>query len=266
MGKASTGKKVARAAGTGGGRTARGRRPWGWYSAIAVVSILGVLLIVVSRGDLKQSRITGHPKVGEHWHVAYGFNVCGAYLPASSNDRDPLGIHTHNTEGVGDGVVHIHPFTSKAAGARATLGVFTDTIGAKLSRTKFELPGQKAHKTGDMCGDKKGVLRVSVNGKEYRGDPKKVRFAKDRSWVVVAILPAGDKIQPPPSVAQLDNLSDVGGPQGNQPPPVTIQPTPEGSTPEGSTPPGSTPGSQPDPSSPSSSAPAPPASTATSSP
>jgi hypothetical protein len=262
MGKASTGKKVARAAGTGGGRTARGRRPWGWYSAIAVVSILGLLLIVVSRDDLKTARLTGHPKVGEHWHVAYGFNVCGAFLPALAEDRDPLGIHTHNTDGVGDGVIHIHPFTSKAAGVRATLGVFADTTGTKLSRTEFKLPGQKAHKTGDKCGEKKAEVRVSVNGKEYTGDPKKLRFTKDRSWVVVALLPPDVKIPQPPSVPTLDSLSDVGGP-GATLPPVSIQPSPEGSTPSSTPAPE---GTSPDPASPSSSPSAPPASTATSSP
>src|SRR5437764_1360996 len=49
MGKASSSKKVARAASTGGGRTARGRTPWGWYSSIFLVVVVGTLLIVVSR-------------------------------------------------------------------------------------------------------------------------------------------------------------------------------------------------------------------------
>lgn len=254
MGKASTGKKVARAASTGGGRTARGRRPWGWYSVIAGVSILGMFLIVISRQDLKAAKVTDHPKVGEHWHVAYGFNVCGAFLPSIALDRDPLGIHTHNKDGIGDGIVHVHPFTSKAAGVHATLGVFAETTGTKLSSTQFKLPGEKkAHKTGDKCGPKPAFLRVSVNGKEYTGDPRKLRFLKDRSWVVVAILPRDVKIPQPPSVPALDSLSDVGGSRPTVPP-VSIEPHPEGSSP-----PASTPGSSPP-------ASTPPKSTATSSP
>ena len=49
MGKASSNKKVLRAASTGGGRTSRGSTPWGWYSVVAVAVVLGTVGIVFSR-------------------------------------------------------------------------------------------------------------------------------------------------------------------------------------------------------------------------
>ena len=56
MGKASSSKKVARAAGTGGGRTHRGRTPWTFFSLLAVVAILGILGTWASR-DRRLSEI-----------------------------------------------------------------------------------------------------------------------------------------------------------------------------------------------------------------
>src|SRR5438874_1552697 len=42
MGKASSTKKVTRAASTGGGRTNRGRTPWLWYLSIGLGVALGM--------------------------------------------------------------------------------------------------------------------------------------------------------------------------------------------------------------------------------
>ena len=63
MGKASSSKKVARAAGTGGGRTNRGRVPWMYYLALAAVVILGTATVGQSRengdGIAKDRRARG---------------------------------------------------------------------------------------------------------------------------------------------------------------------------------------------------------------
>src|SRR5438270_7334925 len=124
MGKASTNKKVARAASTGGGRTARGAKPWGWYSAIALVSIVGLALIVVSRNENIRSnnpRSGPAPRVNiDHWHAALGVYLCDQFAPnVKDSGTDPHGIHTH-----GDGIVHIHPFDKTSAGNNARLSVF----------------------------------------------------------------------------------------------------------------------------------------------
>lgn len=248
MGKASSNKKVARAASTGGGRTARGARPWGWYGAMAVVAVVGSMVIVGSRNDrqaasnpLKSEKprppsLPGQkPFAGDHWHAALGIYACDEFLPPVLSDADPRGIHTH-----GDGVIHIHPFTKASAGRNATFGVYTDTVGIKVSETSVQVPGGKRYKNGDKCPNgKKGTLRVYLNGDERPGNPKSIRL-RDRDRLVVAFVPAGTDVpKTPPSASELDNLNDVPGSPG-----LTVP----GSVPEGT---GSTlPGATTDPSSP----------------
>lgn len=245
MGKASSGKKVARAASTGGGRTNRGKTPWGWYSAISLVVILGVVLIIISRNetlDRLGERGGEHPTTQEHWHAAYGFYFCDQFSPPlADNGRDPLGIHTH-----GDGIVHVHPFSQAASGNRATLDKFEKTMGITLSKTRLEV-GDKKFANGDKCGDKPGEVRVLVNGEPFDGDPSDIKFA-DRQGIVIGFAPKdADLPKEPPSFAGLNNLGDVPG--GTSPSGVPNDATSSTSTPEGggdaststSTPPASTP-------------------------
>ncbi|MBW3615885.1 MAG: hypothetical protein KY439_11355 [Actinobacteria bacterium] len=77
MGRASSSKKVSRAASTGGGRTARGAKPWLWYAVMGLVVALGVAGIVTSRQERRSELASGEsltpPAVGrDHWHAAYG--------------------------------------------------------------------------------------------------------------------------------------------------------------------------------------------------
>ncbi|HEX2698809.1 MAG TPA: hypothetical protein VHM89_01220 [Acidimicrobiales bacterium] len=247
MGKASSNKKVARAASTGGGRTARGARPWGWYGAMAIVVLLGSLVIVTSRNErqaasnpLKSEKprppsLPGQKQfAGDHWHAAYGIYVCGQFLPPIQSDQDPRGIHTH-----GDGVVHIHPFTKAASGRNATFGVFAETVGLKVSASHVQVPGGENYKNGGTCPDKKKAsLKVYLNGDKVDGDPKKIRL-RDRDLLVIAFVPSGTDVpKDPPSAGQLDKLNDVPGSPG-----LTVPSTAPTSTPSsapGDTTPGTT--------------------------
>ena len=212
MGKASTNKKVARAASTGGGRTARGARPMGWYSSLALVSVLGLFLIVYSRQEHQASnnpKKGPHPRVNtDHWHAAIGVYLCDAFAPnIKDSGTDPHGIHTH-----GDGVMHIHPFDKTAAGNNATLKVFATTVGMKLSATEIRLPGDSKTYTDDKtkCGDKVGHLTWYVNGKKEGGNPASYKPA-DRDKIVIAFAPTGAEFdKTPPSAPELDKLTDVG--------------------------------------------------------
>jgi hypothetical protein len=225
MGRASSGKKVARAAGTGGGRTARGRQPWAWYTGLTAVILIGSLLVYTSRSE-RQDKLSAGSAVApsaankDHWHAAYGVYICGVFQPPVTNERDPLGIHTH-----GDGVIHIHPFGNAASGRNAVLGKFADAAQFTLKSGEIKLPGGKRYKDGDKCEGKPGVLQVRRDGKLVPGDPRKVRFLKDRSLITIAFVPKGTKIPDPPSASELDQLTDV--PQSQQPQ-VSIPVTPEG--------------------------------------
>ncbi len=218
MGKASSAKKVARAATTGGGRTSRGDRPWGWYAVMAFVAVLGVALVVLSRNERLQAdnpetaerpRPPGKGFEGDHWHAAYGVYLCDKFAGDIQSERDPNGIHTHN-----DGVIHIHPFTSAASGSKATLGAFAQTVGMTLTSNRVKLPGGEEYSNGDKCGDKAGRLRVLLNGQERSGDPKDIRL-RDRDQIVIAFAPEDAKVpSTPPSAPNLDNLNDVPGSPG----------------------------------------------------
>ena len=230
MGKASSSKKVARAASTGGGRTSRGNRPWGWYGAMALVTLLGSFVLVTSRNErqaasnpLKSEKprppsLPGQKQFGgDHWHAALGIYICSEFVPNIESDNDPRGIHTH-----GDGVVHIHPFTKASSGRKATFGVFADTVGLKVSGKRIQLPGGKNYANGDKCPDgKKGEIQMFLNGKERTGNPRSLRL-RDRDKLVIAFAPSGAEIpKDPPSASELTKLNDVPGSPGLTTPTTT---------------------------------------------
>lgn len=240
MGKASSSKKVARAAGTGGGRTSRGKAPVLWYGTLLVILIAGVGLTTFSRDQrleaLNSPESKEEPRANDsHWHVAIGVRVCDRWLDPVTDQTDPKGIHSH-----GDGIIHIHPFVASAAGRRATFERYAEVVkGSKLEADRFAWPegdGKKIEdrRTGDKCGEQEAEVKTFYNGQPHDGDPGEIRFT-DRGKLVLAFVPKGttyEQIGDPPSTSGLDNLSDVAPTeQQNQSqqvpgatPPVSISP------------------------------------------
>jgi hypothetical protein len=101
MGKASSAKKVARAARAGGSRRSGQRRALGFPLTIFLVVALGLTLVLVARGE----RITNAtPKVGDHIHAAYSTYTCvpdGAAADGSTTTTAPAG-DTTTTAPAGD--------------------------------------------------------------------------------------------------------------------------------------------------------------------
>lgn len=217
MGKASSAKKVARAARTGGGRTRRGTTSMMWPGLMALVVILGTAGIVYSRDqrqpDNARPLAASAGRAGDHWHAAIGFYICGAFAPDLAEGEDPVGIHGH-----GDGIVHIHPFGVSAAGKRATLELYFDSVGADVSGDKIELPGQDTKHNGDKCDAASGVIRTKVwdsrdpsdPGRIVEGDPSNLR-PKDNQLITIAFGPENQDIPKPPSEKHLDALTDIPG-------------------------------------------------------
>jgi hypothetical protein len=211
MGKASSAKKVARAARTGGGRTRRGSTSWVWPGLMAAVVILGTAGIVYSR-DQRQPDNT-RPLTTDHWHAAIGYYICGSFVPNLPEGDDPLGIHGH-----GDNVVHIHPFGASSSGKRATLEVYFDTVNADISDDRIELPGQETKTNGDRCENGPGRVQTKVwdtrsptdPGRIVEGDPSNIR-PQDNQLITIAFVPEGTDIPRPPSEPNLDALTDVPG-------------------------------------------------------
>jgi hypothetical protein len=220
MGKASSNKKVARAAGTGGGRTARGRTPWMYYGSIILVILLGVAGVYSSRNHrlstISASGRTAPPRVGQdHWHVAYGIDICGKFQPAITDQVDPTGIHTH-----GDSVIHVHPYVDASAGKNATLGKFADAVKMTLNAGELKVPGGTDYRDGDKCNGKPGRVEVQIFttaadkvGTLATVDPRNVPLINNQ-LLTIAFLPKGDPIPQPPATAiyNLQHLNDVATP------------------------------------------------------
>jgi len=216
MGKASSSKKVARAAGIGGGRTNRGKAPVLWYGSLLVILLVGIGLTAFSRDqrldELGSPKSKEPPAAGkDHWHVAIGVRVCDRWLDPVQDQADPKGVHTH-----GEGIIHVHPSVAAAAGRRATLDRFSEAVKGELAATRFAWPegdGKKkvAHKNGDKCGEQEAEVMAFYNGEPHKGDPGEIRFT-DRGKLVLALVPKGTtyaQIGDPPSTAGLDKLNDV---------------------------------------------------------
>lgn len=234
MGKASSSKKVARVAKTGGGRTKRGgqARSLLFPSVIILTVVLGVVLIWVSR-DAREVDASP-PQPGDHWHSAIGFYICDSFagnLP--NNDNDPLGIHGH-----GDGIVHVHPFTSLAGGDRARLGLYFDALQVDVTDSKIDIGIVDAVEEGeDDCDGEPATVQMKVwdtraesdPGRIVTGDPGDLRL-RDNQLITVAFVPEGTDIPRPESEPTLDNLSDV--PSASTTPPADAGTTVPGDTTE----------------------------------
>lgn len=247
MGKASSSKKVARAARAGGGaRTSTGRR-WGFPAAIASIVVVGVGLVVAVRLGA-ESEAAVHPIIGDHWHDAYGVFICDAFespqadLPDARHD-----IHTHE-----DGLMHIHPASARATGKSATFGIFADTVGLELGDDAFTLPDGRTFTTGDDCGGQEGVVRMlKWAAGDFEGEPEvirtdfgDVRLLGNGEAYVLAFAPEGAEIPLPPNLQGIqdpgdlapgETVPDISIPEGQTTPTVPASTAATGSVPTGGT-------------------------------
>jgi hypothetical protein len=205
MGKASSTKKVARAAKAAGGKAARRRSAssWLWPGSLVVVVLLGLSLIVISRGQSRPDEENVPPTFGDHWHAALAFYDCEGFLPPQSAFENPQGLHSH-----GDGLIHLHPFSNEVTGNQATLGKYLDLSDITLTSSRLNVPGRPTRENGDRCGTKPGKVQVKVNDQIILGDPRNVKLA-DQMRITVAFAPEGKEIPDPPWVAALAAPSDL---------------------------------------------------------
>ena len=225
MGKASSNKKVARAARAGGkGKASKATPGWVWPVSIGLVVVLGTVLIVLSRGDSADAEA---PTFNDHWHEAYGVYVCDSYLPQFPDNVQFGGIHTHN-----DGLIHVEPFSSLDTGENATFGRFAEGVGLEISddQSSMTLPDGRELEDGDDCNGEPGELRVLNDDQPVDGDPNDIRL-DDGGVIAVIFAPEDAEI---PDVPYLANLDDPNAGEGGGTPQVTLPPEGEGGG-EGST-------------------------------
>jgi hypothetical protein len=216
MGKASSSKKVARAARAGGRTAGNKQRNLLFPGVIGGIMVLGVALVAFAANDRK-SETDVPPVLGDHWHAAVGFYICDQFEPDIAEFESRVGIHTH-----GDGVIHIHPSSADGAGENATLGAFLEGAGVTLTDTELTM-GDQTWKEGDQkCGDEDGELVVAqwkdVESSDtepalIRRDFDSIRFREDGEGYTIAFVPEGTTdIPKPESAAQLQTLGAADDP------------------------------------------------------
>jgi hypothetical protein len=218
MARRDTGKWVARAAATGGGRSYRGQMPVKWYGTLVLIVLVGVVSIVYSRYEAENPSAGTPPTVGSHWYASLAVDVCGTVQPdlaTNPNSTSNPGIHTD-----GDGVIRIEPTKAADAGNNATLSRFvTDYPKFGLTSTSLTIPGEKALKNGEKCPKqtpdvgKTGEVQIKVwpsatapgvNNPTTTTDPTSVKLA-DGQLITVAFLPSGSTI-PKPSATTITTM------------------------------------------------------------
>jgi hypothetical protein len=223
MARENSAKKVAKVARSGRSRSVRPQRRLGFPALIAGILVVGSLLVFVARGE-RESTAGERPRLnvstqsggiqGDHWHSAYGFYSCvsdGFEAPWVDEGADETGIHTH-----ADGFIHIHPFSSRARGSRATLEVFFDQVGLDASDDEWELPDGEVLANGDECADgSEGEWRVakwdSVDDPEpevFEGGFDRIRLRDDGEVYTFFFGPSDADIPQPDSIN--DTVDDLG--------------------------------------------------------
>jgi hypothetical protein len=232
MGKASSSKKVQRAAKAAGRPGAK--KNYGWPLTIGAVVLLGVLLIVLTVSTNDDSE-PGSPTVGEHWHAAYGIYDCDTYLPPQSDEgEDREGIHTHE-----DGLMHIHPFLTRVSGKGANLEAFGRQIGMEITDDSFSVDGGLDRENGDDCDGEPGEVQLVTWDSPTDEEPtiRRKNLAKyappDGSVWVLAFVPEGTEVPKPESVANLQDptaAEEGRAPVTEQQGATTTTPPPAGDT------------------------------------
>lgn len=208
MSPSATGRRVSRAAATGGGRTYRGQVPVNWYAALVIIVILGLVSIVFSRYEFEHPHSTTvQPAVGHTLFAGYQIEVCGkVFAPlAASTDASVAGVSTP-----GFGVLNVSPHTASEAGNNATLGAFFSGYpGAKLTSSVLEVPGHGTYTDGQSCpkgtpdaGKKAHLVGevwpniVATAGTPITGNLADYKIA-GRTLIAIGLAPQGTTLKRP---------------------------------------------------------------------
>ena len=194
MPRSSTGKWVARAAATGGGRTYRGQVPANWYAALVLIVIAGLVSIVFARMDYQHGAAanTVPPvKGGAPWFAAIAFDVCGTQRPSLASNA--LNTTTQSFYTTGNGVITISPKKTSDAGHNAVLGKFISSYkGLTLTATTLHLPVSPAPSSAKTSksskSSKSSKKAATAAGTTYRnGDkcPSGTKYAGKKGVVTV---------------------------------------------------------------------------------
>ena len=243
MGKASSTKKVQRAA-RAGGRVSSGQpRSLLFPGILTLIIVLGVALVAYARHDRLQEDLDGVPQLDDHIHQAYGVYVCGEWKEPIPEFETQIGIHTH-----GDGVMHIHPHSQLGAGANATLGRFLKDardeggIDVELSENKLDYLDETIEEGKTKCDgveDPELLLAYWPDASDtsalpeiITGDFNDFRLTENGGAITIYYGDPDADIPLPPTAA---NLAELGAADGGQSVPAPGESSTTASTAPGET-------------------------------
>ena len=231
MANSSSTKKAAKLAQKGSGRTVRFQGGTIFPAAVAVVLIVGLGLIVYGRQSLPAADASP-PTVNDHWHAAYGFNICGEWYQLAGNleDRNTqgqyiytnflrTGIHSHD-----DGVIHWHPNTSRAVGKNAVLGVFLESYEVEIEDDRLKFPAENVLGFADeyiegetQCDGEDATLSVRAwesftdtdAGQRYIANMDRIHVDQDGMVFGIYFGPDDQDQSMPPWAADLPRLGAI---------------------------------------------------------
>jgi hypothetical protein len=233
MGKASSAKKIARAARAGATSGPNERRELGFPALVAAVVIGGLLLVGFARAtrDAQAS-----PTLQDHWHSAYALFDCvgDSFLAPFESQFDPQGIHSHT-----DSLIHIHPFSAEVTGKGAKMGRFLEAMGATVEADAITLPGGETLEAGVDCGGTPSVIAVGewTNGLEPEGEPDVIYTedfgnivfdAQNKAYTIARIADPSTLMPPPADVIEaLAATQGLSRDEGIEPPNTSARPGPQ---------------------------------------
>jgi hypothetical protein len=244
----SSTKKAARLAQKGQGQKIRFQGGTLFPMVVALVFVLGFALVVYARQS-RPPADASDPQVGDHWHMAYGFNICGEWIQVAGDaeERDAnggflntdfarTGIHSHN-----DGIIHWHPNSRAAVGRNATFDVFLDVYDVEVNADGMQWPDSQQAQLSAVFGDKyedgefvttettctvdgeevPGAIQVVAwdnftdtdDGTTYIAAFNSIRVDQDAMVFVVAFVPDDTNIEMPPWAPDLPTLGAADGGQ-----------------------------------------------------
>jgi len=230
----SSTKKAARLTQRGKGKTVRFQGGTLFPLIVALVVVLGVGTVVYARQS-QPAFDASAPTINQHWHAAAGFYICGEWYQLqgdkevrnaqgqlTSTNYLQTGVHSHD-----DGVIHWHPFTSRAVGRRATLGVFLGTYEVEFTNERLRFPpdqtigpwgpGAEFIPGETQCDGEDAELSMVVwgsfedtgNGTRYIANFENVRVQNDGMVFAMAFMPRGEPVPMPPWASQLPELGAI---------------------------------------------------------
>lgn len=178
--------------------------------ALTGIIVAGIALVAFAWNARDVEALS--PSFADHWHLSFGIYDCTSdgFLP---NLEDPglpnAGIHTH-----GDGVIHLHPFSSSATGNNAQMERFLEATRTDIEDdARMTFPDRPALEEGVQCGGEDAILQIArfapgetTPTEVATDDLLNFRFRQDQEAIVIALAPEGADIPAPPQ-ANIDQAA-----------------------------------------------------------